>query len=107
VVNTIASIGGQLASGRCRACTADTAARIPAGNVRRPNVSINGGVFDDNAAAADAPTVVIEVLSPSTRQFDMFVKLDECKTVTSLTDIVLVDPDTPQVIHWTRAPGGV
>jgi hypothetical protein len=37
----------------------------------------------------------------------MFVKLDECKTVTSLTDIVLVDPDTPQVIHWTRAPGGV
>lgn len=106
-MNTIASIGGQLASGRCRACTADTAARIPAGNVRRPNVSINGGVFDDNAAAADAPTVVIEVLSPSTRQFDMFVKLDECKTVTSLTDIVLVDPDTPQVIHWTRAPGGV
>jgi hypothetical protein len=36
----------------------------------------------------------------------MFVKLDEYKTVTSLTHIVLIDPDTPQVIHWTRAPGG-
>jgi Uma2 family endonuclease len=105
VVNTIVSIGGQLGSGQCRVCTADTAVRIPAGNVRRPDVSIDCGTFDDNAAAAEAPTVVIEVLSPSTREFDMFVKLDEYKTVESLTHIILIDPDTPQVIHWARAPG--
>jgi Uma2 family endonuclease len=106
VVNAIVSIGGQLGSGRCRVCTADTAVRIPAGNVRRPDVGIDCGKFDDGAAAADAPVVVIEVLSPSTREFDMFVKLDEYKTVLSLTHIILIDPDTPQVIHWTRPLGG-
>jgi Uma2 family endonuclease len=106
VVNTIISIGGQLGSGRCRVCTDDTAVRIPAGNVRRPDVSIDCGLFDDNASAAEAPTVVIEVLSPSTREFDMFVKLDEYKTVESLTHIILIDPDTPQIIHWTRPSDG-
>ena len=77
VVNAIISIGVQLGSGRCRVFSDDTAVRIPAGNVRRPDVGIDCGVFDDNAAAADAPTVVIEVLSPTTREFDMFGKLDE------------------------------
>jgi Uma2 family endonuclease len=106
VVNAISSVAGQLSLGPCNVFTSDTAVRIPAGNVRRPDLGIDCGRFIDDAAAADAPTAVIEVLSPSTREFDMFVKLDEYKTVTSLTHIVLIDPDTPQVIHWTRAPGG-
>jgi len=106
VVNAISSITGQLSPGRCEVFTADTAVRIPAGNIRRPDLGIDCGRFVDEAAAADSPTVVIEVLSPSTREFDMFVKLDEYKTVESLTHIILIDPDTPQVIHWTRTAGG-
>ena len=35
VVNAIVSVGGQLGSGRCRVFTADTAVRIPGGNIRR------------------------------------------------------------------------
>ncbi len=105
VVNAISSITGQLPSGPCEVFTSDTAVRIPAGNIRRPDLGVDCGRFIDDAAAADAPTVVIEVLSPSTREFDMFVKLDEYKTVASLTHIILIDPDTPQIIHWTRPPG--
>jgi Uma2 family endonuclease len=104
VVNAISSIAGQLPSGLGEVFTADTAVRIPAGNIRRPDLGVDCGRFIDDAAAADAPALVIEVLSPSTREFDMFVKLDEYKTVESLTHIVLIDPDTPQIIHWTRAP---
>ncbi|HLB99396.1 MAG TPA: Uma2 family endonuclease, partial [Acetobacteraceae bacterium] len=77
VVNAISSVAGQLSLGPCNVFTSDTAVRIPAGNVRRPDLGIDCGRFIDDAAAADAPTAVIEVLSPSTREFDMFVKLDE------------------------------
>jgi Uma2 family endonuclease len=30
-------------------------------------------------------------------------KLEEYKTVPTLAHIVIVDPDTPQVFHWTRS----
>ncbi len=105
VVNAVSSIAGQLPPSPCELFTSATAVCIPAGNVRRPDLGVDCGRFIDDAAAADAPAVVIEVLSPSTREFDMFVKLDEYKTVESLTHIILIDPDTPQIIHWTRPPG--
>jgi Uma2 family endonuclease len=87
---------------RCRYFTADVAVRIPAGNVRRPDAGIDCGAFDPGATTAVTPVLVLEVLSPSTRDFDMFGKLEEYKTVSTLTHIVIVDPDTPQVFHWSR-----
>ena len=76
--------------------------RIPAGNVRRPDAGIDCGAFDDNATSADQPFLVVKVLSPSTRDFDMFGKLDEYRTVPKLAHIVLIDPDMPQADHWSR-----
>lgn len=96
----------RLAGHACVAFSADTAVRIPSGNIRRPDAGIDCGRFDDNATAADAPYLVVEVLSPSTRDFDMFGKLDEYKTVPSLRHIVIIDPDTPQAYHWSRATDG-
>lgn len=96
----------QLRGHHCRYFTADTAVRIPAGNVRRPDAGIDCGRFDDEATAADAPFLVVEVLSPTTRDFDMFGKLDEYKTVPTMVHIVLIDPDTPQAFHWFRLADG-
>lgn len=93
----------RLAGHRCLPFTADTAVRIPSGNIRRPDAGIDCGTYDDEAMSADAPLLVVEVLSPSTRDFDMFGKLDEYKTVPSLRHIILIDPDTPQAYHWSRA----
>ena len=83
--------------------TADIAVRIPGGNIRRPDAGIDCGIPDDDAATAVAPLLALEVLSPSTRDFDMFGKLEEYKTVPTLTHIIIVDPDTPQVFHWSRS----
>lgn len=83
----------------CRYFTADLAVRIPAGNIRRPDAGIDRGAFDREATTAAAPLLALEVLSPSTRDFDMFGKLEEYKTVSTLAHIVIVDPDTPQVFH--------
>ena len=85
--------------------SADIAIRIPAGNVRRPDAGIDCGALNEDATTASAPFLVLEVLSPSARDFDMFGKLEEYKTVPSLAHIVIVDPDTPQAYHWSRTPG--
>jgi len=96
----------RLAGHHCLPFTADTAVRIPSGNIRRPDAGIDCGTYDDNATAADAPLLVVEVLSPSTRDFDMFGKLDEYRSVPSLRHIVIIDPDAPQAYHWTRDADG-
>ena len=105
----VASVHGmlynQLRGKKCQYFTADTAVLIPAGNIRRPDAGIDCGAFKDEATTADAPFLVLEVLSPSTRDFDMFGKLDEYKTVPGLAHIVVVDPDAPQVFHWSRSSG--
>jgi Uma2 family endonuclease len=46
--------------------------------------------------------MVAEVLSPSTRDFDTFEKLAEYKQVESLDYIVVVEPNAPEVVVWSR-----
>ena len=45
---------------------------------------------------------MIEVLSASTRDFDLFGKIEEYKTVLSLRHIVIVDPEKARAVHWSR-----
>jgi len=106
VVNAMLAIGPRLRGGPCRPFTADTGVRIPAGNIRRPYLGVDCGQFVDTALSADRLTLVIEVLSPSTRAFDLITKLDEYKSIETLGHVLLVDPEQPQVIHWSRPPNG-
>jgi len=103
VANAIRSLGNKLDGSRCIPFTADTAVLIPNGNVRLPDAGVDCGRFDGESMHADEPRLVIEVLSPSTRDSDMSGKLNDYKTVVSLNHIVLVDPDKPWATHWWRA----
>jgi Uma2 family endonuclease len=102
-VNAIVDLHTMLSGGCCHVFTGNFAVLIPNGNIRRPKVGVECGRHDDDAMYADAPRLVVEVLSPSARRLDMFGKLDEYKTIESLNHIVLVDPDQPRAIHWWRA----
>ncbi len=106
VINLIVTLAGRLKGGPCRPWSADIAVRIPAGNVRQPDVTIDCGPVRGSALDSTAPTVVFEVLSPSTRTFDQIRKVDEYKTVPSMRHIVLIDPDRPRVLVWSRADAG-
>ncbi|MEJ0059665.1 MAG: Uma2 family endonuclease [Terricaulis sp.] len=106
VVNLIASLAGKLKGGPCRPWTADIAAKIPNGNVRQPDVTIDCGQVRDDALDSTAPTVVFEVLSPSTCTFDQVRKVDEYKRIESLRHIVLIDPQSPRIVLWSRADEG-
>jgi Uma2 family endonuclease len=106
VMNAQASLHAQLRGKARRNFSADIAVRIPVGNIRRPDVGVDRAMFDEDATTAGAPFLVIEVLSPSTRDADMIRKLEEYKTVTSLAHIVLVEADKAELFHWSRAAGG-
>lgn len=103
VVNLIVELGTRLKGKPCRPKTADIAAKMARGNIRRPDVTVDCGTADRKALASAAPTVFFEVLSPSTRTFDQFRKTEEYKAVPTLRHIVLIDPDRPRVWLWSRA----
>jgi Uma2 family endonuclease len=102
-VNIIAALHGQLRGGPCRPTTDDLAVRIPAGNVRRPDVTVECGQAGRRELAVRDPRVVIEVLSPSTMSFDRFKKVLEYQTIPSITHILLVDTEVPRIDVLARA----
>lgn len=104
VVNCLLSIGNQLRGSPCRPFTADGSVETPPGQIRRPDLGVDCGRRDPNGFKAAEPRLVLEVLSPGTRDFDTFEKLGEYKAVESLDHLVFVEPDLPLVVHWTRDP---
>jgi len=58
---------------------------------------VDCGRLEETARAATEPTLVAEVLSPSTAAFDEAEKLEEYRSVPSLRHILRVDPDQPRL----------
>ena len=105
VVNIIAALRDRLRGKPCRPFTGESAIETLPGQIRRPDVGVDCGPLNPNGYKAAEPKLVVEVLSPSTRDFDTFEKLAEYKAVESLDHLVYVDPDAPVVAHWTRDEG--
>lgn len=103
VVNLIAELRDRLKGRPCRPRTADVAARMEQGNIRRPDVTVDCGPTVPKALASGAPTVVFEVLSPSTRTTDLLKKTAEYKAVPTLRHIALIEPDVARAWLWSRA----
>lgn len=106
VMNLARELGVQFRGKKCRPFSESLAVRIPAGNVRRPDIGVDCGPYDGNATSAAEPKLVIEVLSPSTRGIDQFRKVDEYKTIPGLDHILLVDPDVAEAILRSRGADG-
>ena len=51
------------------------------------------------------PVIVVEVLSPSTRQIDLSTKLADYFRLPSLAHYLIVEPEKPRIIHHARATG--
>jgi Uma2 family endonuclease len=106
VVNLIVALDRRLRGGPCRPNTDDVAARIPNGNIRRPDVTVDCGAGDERAMTSETPLVFFEVLSPSTRAYDLTRKPLDYQKVTSLRHLVLVDPEAPRAFHLYRGSEG-
>ena len=101
-INAIVSLHSQLRGKPCRPCTDDVAVQIPAGNIRRPDVLVECGDPEPKDLTADKPVIIIEVLSPSTMEFDRFRKLEEYKTVKDIMTVLLVNTQEPQITVHQR-----
>src|SRR5487761_2458502 len=93
--NALGELHGQLRGQPCRVFTADLGVVTPGGNVRRPDIGVQCGPFEDESMEASQPRLVAEVLSRSTRTLDQVGKLDEYKSIESIKTIVLIDPEAP------------
>jgi Uma2 family endonuclease len=96
IVNIIVDLGVQLRGSGCRPLTGDGSIETFPGQIRRPDVGVDCGEREPNGFKAALPRVVIEVLSPSKRDFDTFGKLAEYQQLESIEYILYVEPNWPR-----------
>ena len=102
VVNLVGELRQQLRGSGCRPFTGEWGIETIPGQIRRPDVGADCGPFTPQAFTASAPRLVVDVLSPSTRDFDTFGKVEEYKRVDAIDYILLVEPNAPEVVLWSR-----
>ncbi len=106
LVNCIGELHTRLRGKPCRVVSADTALRTSIRSTRRPDVMVECAPPQPRTYEARQPLVVIEVLSPSTRKFDLLNKLEEYRRMPTLRHILLIDPDLISAQHYARADEG-
>ncbi len=94
----------------CRVFSSDVRVRTPStGSYVYPDVSVVSGEPVAYAGSDDVltnPTVVVEVLSPSTARYDRGAKFELYREIPSLGDYVLVRTDSIHVEHFARQSDG-
>ena len=106
VVNMLAALHGLLRGKPCRPFSSDTFVSVSETTKRLPDLGVDCGNRDDASLVADSPVLVVEVLSPSTADFDRTRKLDEYRGVASLRHILVVDTQTPSLMVHDRTDNG-
>ena len=99
----------QLQGGPCRAYDADLRVRTPSGLATYPDVTVICGPTKRDEADPQAvtnPTLIVEVLSRSTEEYDGGDKFEHYKTIGSLRQYVLVSHRERAVEVRTRTENG-
>jgi Uma2 family endonuclease len=92
---------------KCHVFTDGIGVRITPDDLREPDASIQvGGEIADDAMELSAPSILIEVLSPSSEYSDTGEKLEEYFSIASVKHYLIVNPERHSVIHHRRAEGG-
>lgn len=107
--NLAGSLHGQLRGGPCRGFSPNMKIRTgDEGLYSYPDLAVCGEpLFHDRRGdVLTNPTVVFEVLSPSTEAYDRGEKFTRYRTIETLKDYVLVAQDRARVEHFSRQPDG-
>lgn len=100
--NVLGHLFGRLRASPCQPSGSDMAVRTSIDQVRYPEVTIDCAPTDRTSLEAVRPIAVFEVLSASTRTYDLQVKLLEYLRHPMLSTIALIDPDLMEVIVYSR-----
>ena len=107
-LNIASALKQQLKGSACRAFADSMKLRVGADTILYPDVFVTCDASDlQTEAVFTSPTVVIEVLSPSTEMFDRGSKFTLYRSVASLREYLLVDPHTREVQLFRRNSDGL
>jgi Uma2 family endonuclease len=99
----------QIRGSRCRAHDADLRVRVlGTGLATYPDVTVVCGQSERDPSDANAvtnPTLVVEVLSPSTEEYDRGDKFEHYKRIAALRQYVLVSHREREIEVWSRSSG--
>jgi Uma2 family endonuclease len=110
VWNIAGLLYSQLRGRPCRASIGDLRIRVDAtGLYTYPDIVVVCGERRTADPALDTllnPTLIIEVLSPSTEGYDRGKKFAHYRTIESLAEVVLISQERVEVERYSRQPGG-
>lgn len=106
--NVVGAFIAQLRSKPCRVFPSDLRVQVPAtGLYTYPDAGVVCGEPRYSDARNDTllnPSVLIEVLSPSSEAYDRGDKFAHYRSLESLTDYVLIAQDKLRIEHYVRQP---
>jgi Uma2 family endonuclease len=108
-INCLVHLVNQLKGQRCRPFDSDTKVRIDREGRRRfyyPDVQVVSQSNDQLSVFQDQPVLIIEVLSPSTRRYDLDEKMAAYLTIPSLECYIALEQHQPIAIVMRRSHGG-
>ena len=110
VTNLVISLGTQMRGRPCNVFSSDMRVKVPAtGLYTYPDIAALCGAPELEDDAVDTllnPSVIIEVLSPSTEAYDRGAKFAHYQTIASLHEYVLVAQDQPRIEIFRRQEHG-
>lgn len=105
-VNTLTDLANKLKDKSCQPYGSDMRIHIPKNTLYTyPDISIICGdaeLTDDKFDTATNPSVIIELLSKSTRNYDRFEKFSLYREISSLKEYILVDTQRIHVEKYIR-----
>jgi Uma2 family endonuclease len=108
--NIARELGNQLKGGPCDLYISDMRVKVSStGLYTYPDVTVACGDIQFEDSHVDTllnPTVIFEVLSPSTEAYDRGKKFERYRTIASLREYVLVAQDAVRIEHYVRQPDG-
>lgn len=102
-VNLLAALARHLRGSGCRPYNSDMAIRVESSNaVYFPDVSVSCETGAEQLFLRE-PKLIIEVLSPTTEAYDRGRKFHDYRTLQSLQEYVLVDPERRSIEVYRRS----
>ena len=104
-INIIVALGIALKGTSCRPYGSDMRIHIPENSLfTYPDISIICGdviTMKEDEETATQPTAIIEILSPSTKNYDRGEKFMLYRAIPALKDYILIDSESIHAEHFT------
>lgn len=103
VANLLSALRAAFINGPCDAFANDVRVSTPSGLYTYPDVVVFCGEIETaetKLAVATNPTVIVEVLSDSTKEYDRGQKFDLYKSISTLREYVLIEQDRVSIEHF-------